>query len=115
MTSKRSRKKITPEILELYRRARALHDQGGLESDVRYAYIDANSALDLALGRAPYDIDIFDALDEYRDTEITPEMILATRGRPVVAQWGPRKAARDLGLDLERMDHEDLIMRMVSR
>jgi hypothetical protein len=95
-------KRITPEILALYRRARALHDQApGSNAENK-----AVGNLDLALGRAPWDMDIFEALDEHRDTEITPEMIMTTRGQCVVAQWGLWKAARDLGLELERLGHE---------
>jgi hypothetical protein len=106
----RGRKRITPQILALFRRTRALHDQGA-ESDaapeaLRDAYLAASAALDLALGRAPWDTDIFEALDEHRDTKITPEMIQATRGHCVSAQWGSKKAARDLGLELERLDRE---------
>jgi hypothetical protein len=95
----RNRKGFTPEILELYRRARMLRDQGPGDA-YRDAYID----LHLALGRAPWDFDIFEALDKYRDTEITKEMIIATRGHPVISQWGLRKNARDLGLELEQLD-----------
>jgi hypothetical protein len=107
MTTNRHRKRITPEILTLYRRARALHDQGP-ESDaaLRDAYRNAWTALHMALGRAPWDFDIFEALDEYRDIEITPDMIRDTQGHCVNSQWGLRKDARDLGLELERLDRE---------
>ena len=108
--TKRNRKKITPEIVELFRRASALHDQGA-ESDeapeaLQDAYRDARTALNLALGRAPFDADIFEALDEHRDTVITPEMISATLGDCVNAQWGLWRDARDLGLELERLARE---------
>ena len=104
----RRRRKITPEILALFRRARALHGKGA-ESDaapeaLRDAYRDARIALHLALGRVPWDADIFEALDEHRNTEITPEMIRATRGHCAGRQWGLLKAARDLGLELEQLD-----------
>jgi hypothetical protein len=97
----RRNKRITPEIVTLFRRASELRDQGA-ESDYRDAYV----ALHLALGRAPWEADIFEALDEYRDLEITPEMIEFTRGKSVNAQWGLWKSARDLGLELERLDRE---------
>jgi hypothetical protein len=86
MTTKRSRK-ITPKILELYRRARVLHDQ----DPEGYHASEAWLALEMALGQAPCDFDIFEALDKWRDTEITTEMINATRGACVIAQWGLRK------------------------
>jgi hypothetical protein len=98
----RSRKRITPEILELYRRACASRDR----DPEGYHASDACMGLYLALGRRPWVADIFEALDEHRDTEITKEMIVDTRGHCVVAQWGLIKAARDLGLELERLDRE---------
>jgi hypothetical protein len=102
----RRRRKITPEILVLFRRARVMHDQGAESEALRDAYHDARMALHMALGRAPWEADIFEALDEHHDTEITPAMIRATRGHCVVAQWGLWRAARDLGLELERLDRE---------
>ena len=101
MRNKRIPKRFAPEVLTLYRRARALRDQNP-NGDVRDAYMD----LHMALGRAPWDADIFEALDEHRDTEITSAMVNATRGDCVNAQWGLTKAARDLGLELERLDRE---------
>jgi hypothetical protein len=100
--NKRNRNGITSEIVELFRRARAPREQ----DPEGYHRSDACTDLDLALKRAPWDTPIFEALDEYRDIEITSEMIRATRGHPVISQWGLRKAARDLGLELERLDRE---------
>jgi hypothetical protein len=108
---KRRRKHITPEVVALFRRAQMLRGQGA-EDDaapeaIRDAYRDASTSLNLALGRAPWDADIFEALDEHRDTEITQEMIRATRADCVNAQWGLWKDARDLGLELEQLARED--------
>ena len=100
MRKTRTPKRFAPEVLTLFRRARDLRDQGG------DAFADACMELHMALGRAPWDVDLFDALDEYRDFEITPAMVNFTRGHPVIAQWGLIKAARDLGLELERLDRE---------
>ena len=99
MRNKRTPKRFAPEVLTLYRRARELHPNGD-------AFRDAYMDLHMALGRAPWDVDLFEALDEYRDVEITPAMVNSTRGHPVIAQWGLIKAARDLGLELERMDRD---------
>jgi hypothetical protein len=98
----RSRKRITPEILELYRRARSTRDRDPENYHASQACFD----FDTALGRRPWDADIFEALDQWRDTEITTEMISATQGGYASGQWGLRKAARDLGLELERLDRE---------
>jgi hypothetical protein len=110
MVTRRHRSQITAEILALFRRASALHDQGAKNDEapeaLRAAYRDARTALNLALGRAPFDADIFEALDEHRDTVITPEMISATRGDCVNAQWRLWRDARDLGLELERLYRE---------
>jgi hypothetical protein len=110
MVTRRHRSQITAEILALFRRASALHDQGPENDEapeaLRAAYRDALTALNLALGRPPWDADIFEALDEYRDIEITPEMIEFTRGQCVNAQWGLWRDARDLGLELERLYRE---------
>jgi hypothetical protein len=100
MRNKRTPKRFAPEVLALFRRARALRDQNP-NGD---AFCDANMDLHMALDRAPWDMDMFEALDEYRDTDITSAMVNARRGHPVVAQWGLVKAARDLGLELERLD-----------
>ena len=100
MRNKRTPKRFAPEVLTLYRRARELHPNGD-------AFRDAYMDLHIALGRTPWDMDLFDALDEHRDTEITSAMVNATRGHPVVAQWGLIKAARDLGLELERLDRDE--------
>jgi hypothetical protein len=100
MRNKRIPKRFAPEALALYRRARALRDQNPNGDAFRDAYMD----LHMALGRAPWDADIFEALDEHRDTEITSAMVNATRGDCVNSQWGLRKAALDLGLELERLD-----------
>jgi hypothetical protein len=102
MRNKRTPKRFAPEVLTLFRRARALRDQNPNGDAFRDACMD----LHVALGRAPWDMDLFDALDKYRDTEITSAMVNATRGDCVNAQWGLRKGARDLGLDLERLDRE---------
>jgi hypothetical protein len=99
--NKRNLKRFTPEVLALYRRARAIRDQDP-ESD---AYRDAYMDLHLALGRPPWDADIFEAL-EHRDAEFTPEMIKVSQGHCVSAQWGLWRDARDLGLELERLDRE---------
>jgi hypothetical protein len=107
------RRRITPQAVELFRTARALHDQGPRDpcetSDdpaierLYYGFVAACSALDRALDRAPFDYDVFEALDRYRDTEITVAMIRETKGRAAFAQWGLRQAARDVGLELERL------------
>jgi hypothetical protein len=102
MRKTRTPKRFAPEVLTLFRRARALRDQNPNGDACRDAYMN----LHMALGRAPWDADIFEALDEYRDVEITPAMVNATRGHPVIAQWGLVKAARDLGGELERLDRE---------
>jgi hypothetical protein len=99
MRNMRTPKRFAPEVLALYRHARELRPDGD-------AFRDAYMDLHMALGRAPWDMDLFDALDEHRDTEITSAMVNATRGRAVVAQWGLIKAARDLGVELERLDRE---------
>ena len=98
--NKRNPKRFTPEVLALYRRARELHDHGNATASE--AYMDLHNAL----SRPPWAIDVFEALDEHRDTEITSEMIESTRGYCVNAQWGLWKNARDLGLELERLDRE---------
>ena len=100
MRNKRTPKRFAPEVLTLYRRARELHPNGD-------AFRDAYMDLHIALGRTPWDMDLFDALDEHRDTEITSAMVNATRGDCVNAQWGLTKAARDLGLELERLDRDE--------
>jgi hypothetical protein len=98
--NKRNPKRFTPEVVALYCRARELPDHGNAAASE--AYMDLHNAL----GRPPWAIDIFEALDEHRDTEITSEMIESTRGHCVNAQWGLWKDARDLGLELERLDRE---------